>query len=180
MFIVTAFDMSLNNNFFEKQKWDLSSNSEEDVESSKSKRKEFWRLAEVGKRCCYHRRIKVSWMCEHSFLIVCKIWEATLKLLEKLQNQHKAAKLKALNNLLSRKNQYVLPTKRLKNMRKTDEKKNVNKKAEIYHWYFEYRQEQFSRRNCLLIHGLEEQNNENTNQRVTDMLHKSMRQTISP
>ena len=50
-------------------------------------------------------------MCEHSFLIVCKIWEATLKLLEKLQNQHKAAKLKALNNLLSRKNQYVLQVK---------------------------------------------------------------------
>ena len=42
------------------------------------------------------------------------------------------------------------------------------------------RQEQYSRRNCLLIHGLEEQNNENTSQRIIVMLHESIGQTISP
>ena len=40
------------------------------------------------------------------------------------------------------------------------------------------RQEQYSRRNCLLLHGLEEKSNENTDQRVTDVLSQSMGDTI--
>ena len=39
-------------------------------------------------------------------------------------------------------------------------------------------QKQYSRRNCLLLHGLEEESNENTIQRVVDVLSQSMGETI--
>ena len=41
------------------------------------------------------------------------------------------------------------------------------------------RQEQYSRRNCLLLHGIEEESNENTDQSVTEVLCESMGETIS-
>ena len=41
------------------------------------------------------------------------------------------------------------------------------------------RQEQYSRRNCLLLHGIEEESNENTDQRVIEVLCESLGQTIS-
>ena len=41
------------------------------------------------------------------------------------------------------------------------------------------RQEQHFRRNCLLLHGIEEESKENTNQHVIDVLSKSMGETIS-
>ena len=41
------------------------------------------------------------------------------------------------------------------------------------------RQEQYSRRNCLLLHGIEEESNENTDQRVIEVLWESMGETIS-
>ena len=37
---------------------------------------------------------------------------------------------------------------------------------------------QYSRRNCLILHGLEEESNGNTNQRVLDVLSQSMGETI--
>ena len=40
------------------------------------------------------------------------------------------------------------------------------------------RQKPYSRRNCLLLHGLEEESNENTDQHVTDVLSESMSETI--
>ena len=40
------------------------------------------------------------------------------------------------------------------------------------------RNEQYSRRNCVLLHGLEEGSNKNTDQRVTDVLSRSMGETI--
>ena len=39
------------------------------------------------------------------------------------------------------------------------------------------RKEQYTRRNCLLIHDLGEKNNENTDQRILDLLHESVGQT---
>ena len=39
-------------------------------------------------------------------------------------------------------------------------------------------QKQYSRRNCLILHGLEEESNANTNQRVLDVLSQSMGETI--
>ena len=44
--------------------------------------------------------------------------------------------------------------------------------------YFIDRQEQYSRQNCLLLHGIEEKSNENTDQRVIDVLSESMGETI--
>ena len=41
------------------------------------------------------------------------------------------------------------------------------------------RQEKYSCQNCLLLHGLEEEFDENTNQCVIDVLSKSMGETIS-
>ena len=41
------------------------------------------------------------------------------------------------------------------------------------------RQEQYSRRNCLLLHGIEEESNENTDQCVIEVLCESMGETIS-
>ena len=41
------------------------------------------------------------------------------------------------------------------------------------------RQEQYSRWNCLLLHDIEEESNDNTNEGVTDVLSKSMGATIS-
>ena len=41
------------------------------------------------------------------------------------------------------------------------------------------RQKQYSRRNCLLLHGTEEESNENTDQRDIDVLNESMCETIS-
>ena len=41
------------------------------------------------------------------------------------------------------------------------------------------RQEQYSLRNCLLLHGIEEEPNENTDQRVIDVLSESIGKTIS-
>ena len=41
------------------------------------------------------------------------------------------------------------------------------------------RQGQYSRWNCLLLHGIEAESNQNTNQRVTDVLSESMGETIS-
>ena len=41
------------------------------------------------------------------------------------------------------------------------------------------RQEQYSCRNCLLLHGIEEESNGNTNKRVIDVLNKSMGEAIS-
>ena len=41
------------------------------------------------------------------------------------------------------------------------------------------RQEQYSRRNCLLLHGIEEESNENTDQCVIEVLCKTMGETIS-
>ena len=41
------------------------------------------------------------------------------------------------------------------------------------------RHKQYSRRNCLLLHGIEEESNENTNQRVIDVLRQSMGEAIS-
>lgn len=40
-------------------------------------------------------------------------------------------------------------------------------------------QEKYSRQNCLLIHGREEENNKNTYQSVIDMLHEFMGRTMS-
>ena len=39
------------------------------------------------------------------------------------------------------------------------------------------RKEQYTRRNRLLIHDLGEKNNENTDQRILDLLHESVGQT---
>ena len=41
------------------------------------------------------------------------------------------------------------------------------------------RQEQYSHQNCLLLHGIEQESSENTNQRVTHVLSESMGETIS-
>ena len=41
------------------------------------------------------------------------------------------------------------------------------------------RQEQYSCRNYLLLHGIEEESNKNTNQRVIDVLSESMGETTS-
>ena len=41
------------------------------------------------------------------------------------------------------------------------------------------RHEQYSPWNCLLLHGIEEESNENTDQRVIDVLNESMGETIS-
>ena len=41
------------------------------------------------------------------------------------------------------------------------------------------RQGQYSRWNCLLLHDIEAESNQNTNQRVTDVLSESMGETIS-
>ena len=41
------------------------------------------------------------------------------------------------------------------------------------------RQEQYSLQNCLLLDGIEEEPNENTNQRVIDVLSESIGKTIS-
>ena len=41
------------------------------------------------------------------------------------------------------------------------------------------RQEQYSRRKCLLLRGIEEKSNENINQRVIDVLSESMGEVIS-
>ena len=41
------------------------------------------------------------------------------------------------------------------------------------------RHKQYSRRNCLLLHGIEEESNENTDQCVIDVLNESMDETIS-
>ena len=41
------------------------------------------------------------------------------------------------------------------------------------------RQEQYSRWNCFLLHDIEEESNDNTNECVTDVLSKSMGVTIS-
>ena len=41
------------------------------------------------------------------------------------------------------------------------------------------RQEQYYFRNCVLLHGLEEESNENTDQRVIDVLRESKGETVS-
>ena len=41
------------------------------------------------------------------------------------------------------------------------------------------RQEQYSRQNCLLLHDIEGESNDDTNQCVTDVLSESMGETIS-
>ena len=42
------------------------------------------------------------------------------------------------------------------------------------------RQEQYSRRNCLLIHGLVEETAEDTDEKIINTLQQSMDKTIKP
>ena len=41
------------------------------------------------------------------------------------------------------------------------------------------KKEQYFRQNCLLLHGIEEESKEDTNQHVTDVLNKSIGEIIS-
>ena len=62
---------------------------------------------------------------------------------------------------------------------KRTERKHQYSEQKVWWIRFCYRQEQYYCQNCLLLHGLEEESKENTDQRVTDALRESMGETIS-
>ena len=162
-------------NFFKSKKRDLSNNSEESGESSKKQREGSLNDSSVSENT-------------EVFVEGLKSPECVSILFNCFQNLEK--EIKILRD--------ILQTTRENQIKDTDLQESINFSNETFQEYEQEReraqtlskrlddldsvidrQEQYSPQNCLLLHGIEQESNENTDQRAIDVLSESMGEAIS-
>ena len=177
-------------NFFKRKKRDLSNSSEESGESSKKQREGSLNDSSVSENTEVFAEGLKSPECVSILFNCLQNLEKEMKILRDIaqttqENQIKGTTqltdLQESVNFINEKFQEYEQDRREKEREIKELKENIStlsKRLDDLDSVVD-RQEQYSRRNRLLFHGIEEESNENTDQHVIEVLCESMGETIS-